>query len=85
MNHLAMTLGVEEPDVTTISIRPGMVDTAMQQELRDSHLQNMDPKDADKFRSAHQDGKLNKPEQPGHVMARLVLDAPKELSGKFLA
>jgi NAD(P)-dependent dehydrogenase (short-subunit alcohol dehydrogenase family) len=85
INHLAMTLGVEEPDVTTISIRPGMVDTAMQQELRDSHLQNMDPNDAKKFRSAHEDGKLLKPEQPGHVIGKLVLEAPKEFSGKFLA
>jgi NAD(P)-dependent dehydrogenase (short-subunit alcohol dehydrogenase family) len=30
LNHLAMTLSVEEPDVTTISIRPGVVDTEMQ-------------------------------------------------------
>jgi NAD(P)-dependent dehydrogenase (short-subunit alcohol dehydrogenase family) len=80
-----MTLGAEEPDVTTVSIRPGVIDTAMQQEIRDVHLRNMDPKDAEKFSSAHRDGKLNRPEQPGNVIARLVLDAPKELSGKFLA
>jgi NAD(P)-dependent dehydrogenase (short-subunit alcohol dehydrogenase family) len=84
MNHLALTLGAEEPDVTTISVRPGMVDTQMQQELRDDHIQKIDPKDRAKFIQAYKEGKLLKPEQPGHVMAKLVLDAPHELSGKFL-
>lgn len=84
MNHLALTLGVEEKDVTTLSIRPGMVDTAMQQELRDQHLVKMDPDAAEKFSSTHRDGKLLRPEQPGTVIAKLALNAPKELSGQFL-
>ncbi|KAK2760024.1 hypothetical protein FQN54_002760 [Arachnomyces sp. PD_36] len=84
MNHLALTLQSEEPDVTTVSIRPGMVDTDMQLELREEHLGNMG-KDASKFTSAHENGKLLKPEQPGHVIAKLALDAPYDLSGKFLS
>lgn len=85
MNSFAMTLGNEEPEVTSVSIRPGMVDTEMQRELRDIHGTNMDSETHSKFTSAHKDGKLVQPEQPGHVMAKLVLDAPKELSGKFLS
>ncbi|WPG99918.1 Hypothetical protein R9X50_00273900 [Acrodontium crateriforme] len=84
LNHLAMTLAVEEKDVTTISIRPGVVDTDMQQEIREKHNTAMDENDAKKFASLKATGGLLKPEQPGHVMAKLVLDAPKELSGKFL-
>ncbi|KAF7158758.1 hypothetical protein CNMCM5623_003922 [Aspergillus felis] len=85
MNHLALSLGEEEPDVTTISIRPGMVDTEMQRELREDHATNLEPQMHSKFTTAHKDGKLLKPEQPGHVMAKLVLDAPASLSGKFLS
>ncbi|PWY96697.1 NAD(P)-binding protein [Aspergillus sclerotioniger CBS 115572] len=83
MNHLALSLGDEEPEVTTISIRPGMVDTEMQRELREVHVTNLEPQMHAKFTTVHKEGKLLKPEQPGHVMAKLVLDAPNELSGKF--
>ena len=44
----------------------------------------MDNEDAAKFASLKRDGKLLRPDQPGHVMAKLALNAPKELSGKFL-
>jgi NAD(P)-dependent dehydrogenase (short-subunit alcohol dehydrogenase family) len=84
LNHLAMTIGAEEPDVTTIAIRPGTVDTEMQRELREVHHATMTPEDAKKFADLKSSGKLLKPEQPGHVMAKLVLDAPRELTGKFL-
>lgn len=85
MNHFAMSLGSEEPDVTCVAIRPGMVDTEMQRELREDHATNLDAEMHSKFAGAHKDGKLVKPEQPGHVMAKLVLDAPKDLSGRFLS
>lgn len=84
LNHLAMTLGNEEKDVTTVSVRPGVVDTEMQKDLREKHNTVMDEKDAAKFAELKNTGGLLRPEQPGHVMAKLVLDTPKELSGKFL-
>ncbi|EOD47450.1 Short-chain dehydrogenase [Neofusicoccum parvum] len=84
LNHMAETLAAEEPDVTTVSIRPGTVDTAMQDNIRATHHKNMDPKDAEKFLGLKPNGKLLRPDQPGNVMARLVLDAPKELNGRFL-
>ncbi|RUS19392.1 hypothetical protein BC937DRAFT_87567 [Endogone sp. FLAS-F59071] len=34
LNHLVQTLAVEEPDVTTIALRPGAVDTEMQAVIR---------------------------------------------------
>ena len=84
LNHLAMTLAAEEPDIVTIAIRPGTVDTEMQRELREVHNKAMDPKDAERFAELKTSGKLLKPEQPGNVIARLVLDATNGLSGKFL-
>lgn len=85
MNHLAMTLGNEEKDITSISVRPGVVDTEMQRDIREKHNKAMDEQDAARFAELKETGGLLKPEQPGHVMAKLVLDAPKELSGKFLS
>ena len=76
------TLAVEEPDITTMSIEPGTVDTDMQKDIRGKHSSVMDEKDQKKFMSLHEDGKLVKPEGPGHLMANLILNASKELSGQ---
>lgn len=84
MNHLNLTLAAEEPSLTCVSIRPGAVDTQMQMDIRDKHSELMDEKDVSKFHSLHQQGKLVKPEQPGHVIAKLAVGAPKDLSGQFL-
>jgi NAD(P)-dependent dehydrogenase (short-subunit alcohol dehydrogenase family) len=85
INHLVTTLEVEEPDIISVAIRPGTVDTEMQREIREKHNLAMDPQDATKFASLKKDGKLLQPEQPGNVIARLVLDAPKELRGRFIS
>lgn len=85
VNHLTMTLSVEEPDITTIAIRPGMVDTEMQRQIREVHKDSMDANDMKKFTAAHQDGKLVKPEQCGHVIAKLASSGPAELSGQMLS
>lgn len=84
LNHVAMTLAAEEPDVVTVSVRPGVVDTEMQRELRDVHIEKLALKDGDKFLTLKREGRLLRPEQPGNVIARLVLEAGKELSGKFV-
>ena len=85
MNHLAMTLAVEEKEVVTLSIRPGVVDTEMQREIRENHNTAMDEADAARFAELKKTGGLLKPEQPGHVMAKMAIDPPRELSGKFLS
>nr|POF13252.1 putative oxidoreductase c30d10.05c [Quercus suber] len=84
MNHLVMTLANEEKDITSVSIRPGVVDTEMQRDVREKHTKVMDAKDATKFTDLLKNGNLLRPEQPGHVIAKLVLDASHELSGQFL-
>lgn len=84
LNHLAMTLANEERDVISIAVRPGVVDTEMQQDIREKHNKAMDEKDAAKFKELKETGGLLRPEQPGHVMAKLVVDTPRELSGKFV-
>ncbi|PLB44960.1 short-chain dehydrogenase [Aspergillus steynii IBT 23096] len=84
MNHLALTLGAEELDVTSVSIQPGVVDTEMQREIREDHATNLDAEFHSKFTTLHKEGNLLKPEQPGHVIAKLVIDAPNSLTGRYL-
>ncbi|KAG9199507.1 hypothetical protein G6514_008470 [Epicoccum nigrum] len=85
LNHVAATLGVEEPDVTTVSIRPGVVDTEMQRAIREEHNLAMSSTDQEKFHGLHKEGKLVRPEQPGGVIASLAVRGDKSLSGKFLS
>ena len=70
--------------MTSISIRPGVVDTEMQREIREIHGLRMQEQDVARFHKLHKEGGLLKPEQPGHVIAKLAVDGPKELSGRFL-
>lgn len=37
LNHLASTLANEESDIVTVAIRPGIVDTEMQRDIREKH------------------------------------------------
>ncbi|CAO3692538.1 unnamed protein product [Rhizopus microsporus] len=82
VNHLASTLAVEEEGVTTIALRPGVVDTDMQATIRASGEKAMG-QDHAKFVQLHSQGNLIKPETPGYVLAALANDPPKELSGQF--
>ncbi|KAI9688742.1 MAG: hypothetical protein M1822_001099 [Bathelium mastoideum] len=85
LNHLTGTLAVEESDIITVAIRPGVVDTDMQRNIREKHHDKMDAKDTKKFQDLHSSGGLLKPEQPGNVMARLALEATPDLSGRFIS
>ena len=84
VNGLAMTLAVEESEITSIAVRPGVVDTDMQLQLRQEHFGVMAKADVDRFSAMHQKGEMLSPGVPGRVMAKLVLDPPRELSGKYL-
>ena len=84
LNHLAMTLSVEVPDIATIAVRPGVVDTDMQTQLRDKHFKGMDEKDVARFDGLRERGEMLRPEQPGSFMARLALGPPRDLSGKMV-
>lgn len=84
INHLAKTLAREEKSIITVSIRPGMVDTGMQELIRGEASRNMDEEDRLRFVGAYESGKLLSPDKPGHVMAKLATEASKELSGQFI-
>ena len=70
--------------MTSISIRPGVVDTDMQRDLREIHSAKMAERDNEKFSTLHKNNQLLRPEQPGNVMAKIVLNPPRSLNGKFV-
>jgi len=84
MNSLAMTIGAEESKITSIAIRPGMVDTDMQRQIREDNRENLDQDTYARFSDAYKEGKLVMPEGPASVMAELVLRGDHSLSGKFI-
>ncbi|KAJ7094690.1 hypothetical protein B0H15DRAFT_776215 [Mycena belliarum] len=85
MNSLCRTLAEEEPDVISVALRPGMVDTDMQATLRQTGATHMKAADHNKFIATHKEGALLKAEDPGHVIASLALHASKSLSGQFVS
>ncbi|KII95116.1 hypothetical protein PLICRDRAFT_202634 [Plicaturopsis crispa FD-325 SS-3] len=85
MNSLCRTLAQEEPDVVSVALRPGMVDTNMQLALREIGGSHMTETDYNKFLRVHAEGKLVKPEDAGHVIAALSLQASPSLSGQFVS
>jgi NAD(P)-dependent dehydrogenase (short-subunit alcohol dehydrogenase family) len=86
LNSLARHVAVEEPDIVSLIISPGRVDTDMQREIREKGDPGiaMAEKDYAGFKKAFEQGTLNQPELPGLVMAKLILEAKPELSGKYL-
>ncbi|KAI9188295.1 hypothetical protein H9P43_002686 [Blastocladiella emersonii ATCC 22665] len=82
VNMLAASFGAEEPAVTTIALRPGVLDTPMQEHIRATGEGKLAAHAW--FVGAHKDGKLVPPEVSGHVAAQLALHAPKEWSGEFI-
>ena len=73
-------LAAEEPKITVMSVKPGIVDTQMVQTVleMDEHI---DRAQLEYMRKAP---KL-KPEEPAAVLANLILNAPREYSGKFFS
>lgn len=87
LNSLAQHIAIEELDIATVAVGPGRVDTDMQREIREQGAPGtgMTANDHASFVSAFEGGKLNKPEWPGQVIAKLSATAKLELSGKYFS
>lgn len=84
LNHFTRILAVEEPNVTCVAVRPGVVDTPMQTTLRETAPSVM-PRDlADYYQELKITGDLEPPEVPGRSIAWLAMHAPSDWSGRFL-
>jgi NAD(P)-dependent dehydrogenase (short-subunit alcohol dehydrogenase family) len=84
LNHFTRVLAEEEPEITTLSFRPGVVDTAMQITIRREGAEGMPAESYAEFIRYHEEGKLLPPEVPGCALAVLAFHAPHRWTGAFL-
>lgn len=85
MNMYLKCLAREEPEIVSMAVKPGIVDTEIVQGLYSDPkcAETMDPEQFKFMKLQRDNGKLLKPQLPAEVMAKLILEAPKSLSGKF--
>lgn len=84
LNQFNAVLALEEPQITALAVRPGVIDTAMQAVIRDNGADAMDPGEYERFKNYHLRDDLAPPEKPGRALALLALYAPREWSGEFM-
>jgi NAD(P)-dependent dehydrogenase (short-subunit alcohol dehydrogenase family) len=77
---LTRVIALEYPQITALSLSPGVVDTVMQQTIRERH-QLMPSELANYFQNLHAGGQLVPPQIPGRALAWVALHAPREWSG----
>jgi NAD(P)-dependent dehydrogenase (short-subunit alcohol dehydrogenase family) len=85
LNQFSRVLAAEEPDLTVIAVRPGVVDTRMQELLRSEGPVKMPPEQAAFYRDLKTAGRLEPPQVPARAIAWLALHAPHEWSGDFMS
>jgi len=83
LTHFNRVLAEEVSDVTSISIRPGVVDTPMQAQIRQEGLGVMNPKQYTYYTDLKAKDQLEPPEIPARSIAWLALHAPHNMSGEF--
>jgi NAD(P)-dependent dehydrogenase (short-subunit alcohol dehydrogenase family) len=84
LNHFSRVLAAEEPRLTVVAVRPGVVDTQMQDTIRQKGEGVMSAEQLAYYQNLKAGGQLEKPEVPGRSLAWLALHAPREFSGQFL-
>ncbi len=85
LNHLAAVLAAEEPDITALAFRPGIVDTDMQADIRTQGAGVMPPDLHAKFLAYRREGRLQPPAVVARPLITLALHAPHTWSGRFVA
>lgn len=84
LNHFTRVLAAEEPLLTVMSMRPGVVDTRMQETIRRVGPDAMTADQVAYYQNLKLHGELEAPEVPGRSIAWLALHGPPEFSGQFL-
>jgi len=80
--HLTKIAAAENPSVAFFSLRPGVIDTRMQSEIRDT--EGMREEDQAKFLQLKAEGNLEPPEVPARAAVWLLLHGPLDRSGEFI-
>ena len=77
-------LAAEEPSLTVLALRPGMVDTEMHALIRREGPKAMSSEQVAYYQSLKTEGELEPPSVPARSLAWLSLHAPRDWSGQFL-
>lgn len=85
LNQLNRALAVEEEMVTSLAVRPGVVDTEMQALIRTLGADGMPAEAHQRFVRLKEGGELLPPALPGGALAVLALYAPRQWDGDFLS
>jgi NAD(P)-dependent dehydrogenase (short-subunit alcohol dehydrogenase family) len=85
LNQFNRVLAKEEPSITAVAVRPGVVNTAMQAVIRREGTTGMPRESHGRFVRMYEQGDLLPPEKPGRAIALLALYAPADWSGRFLS
>ena len=84
LNHFTRVLDAEEPSITCLAVRPGVIDTDMQTTIRREDAGTMPPSQFAYFRDIKAQGLLEPPHVPARSIAWLALYAPRKFSGLCL-
>ncbi|CUS24915.1 LAQU0S21e01310g1_1 [Lachancea quebecensis] len=86
LNHFAQTVALEEPQIKTVAVAPGVVNTQMQDAIRDElGPSNMTPEALKRFTDLREKNQLLEPEIPATIYANLALHGiPTTINGKYL-
>jgi NAD(P)-dependent dehydrogenase (short-subunit alcohol dehydrogenase family) len=83
LNHFTRVLAAEESALTALTVRPGVVDTAMQAHIRREGPKAMPAEQVAYYQQLKDHGQLEPPEIPARSIAWLALYAPRQFSGQF--
>lgn len=85
LNHLCGSIAAEEKSLFTVSIAPGVVDTNMQDNIRDKFGAGMSAEQHERFTDLKKNGQLLHPGVPGEIIANLALRGQgDDLNGRYL-
>lgn len=84
LNHFVQSVSAENDDVSAISIAPGVVDTSMQQDIREKFGSHMTPESLQRFVDLHKNKDLLPPEVPANLYVNLATKGwSKALNGGY--
>jgi NAD(P)-dependent dehydrogenase (short-subunit alcohol dehydrogenase family) len=83
-NIICGCLAKEEPEIHSVAIRPGVVDTEMQATIRSKGSKAMPSLFYDRFVTLNEKKELLHPDLPAKAIARLSLHPLSELNGKYV-
>jgi NAD(P)-dependent dehydrogenase (short-subunit alcohol dehydrogenase family) len=82
LHMLVQVLALEAPQVTSLSVQPGPVDTGMHDALRADARSALAPERAQFYHDLRSQDRLRPPDVPGRSVAWLTLAAPPDWSGQ---